>query len=57
MFKYNKSKIKTALEEEEEEEEEASCRRDRGANKKEHINHSYMISSPLPLGRVLYNPK
>jgi hypothetical protein len=30
MFKYNKSKIKAALEEE----EEASCRRDHGANKK-----------------------
>jgi hypothetical protein len=51
MFKYNKSKIEAALEE-----EKAGRRRDRGANKKEHMDHPYMISSSLPLGRVLYNP-
>jgi hypothetical protein len=33
----------------EEEEEESSCRRDRGANKEEHMDHPYVISSPLLL--------
>jgi len=51
MFKYNKFKIETTLEE-----EEVGCRQDHGANKEEYMDHPCMISSPLPLGRVIYNP-
>jgi hypothetical protein len=39
----------------EEEEEKAGRCRDRRANKKEHMDHPYVISSPLPHGRVLHD--
>jgi hypothetical protein len=40
-----------------EEEEEVGCCQDRGANKEEHMDHPCVISSPLPLGRVLHSPQ
>ena len=40
-----------------EEKEEVGRRGDRKANKKEPMDHSCLISSPLPLGRVLDNLK
>jgi len=42
-------------EEEEEEEEEEGHLQDREANKGVHIYHLSMISSSLPLSRVLHN--
>jgi hypothetical protein len=45
------------LEEEEEEEEEVGRHQDREANKKEHMDHLYVISSPLTLSGVLHNPQ
>ena len=52
MFKYNKFKIEAMLKNE----EKVGRSRDRGAIKKEHTDHPYVISFPLLLGRVLYNP-
>jgi hypothetical protein len=40
------------LKEEEEKEEEASLCLDRGANKREHIYHPFVISSSIPIGEV-----
>jgi hypothetical protein len=52
-FKCNKSKIEAALEEEEE--EAASRRRDHEANQGVHMYHSFVISSSLPIDKVLHN--
>jgi hypothetical protein len=41
----------------EEEEEEAGCFLDRGANKRVHMHHPYVISSLFRLDEVLYNPQ
>jgi len=48
----NKSKTKAALEE-----EEVGRYRDLGVNKEEHMDHPYVMSSPLPFGGVLHNPQ
>jgi hypothetical protein len=40
-----------------EEEEEAGCSPDRGANKRVHMHHPYVISSLFRLDEVLYNPQ
>jgi hypothetical protein len=37
------------------EEGEADHRRDRVTTKEEHMDHSYVITSPLPLGGVFHN--
>jgi len=50
-IKYNKSKIKGALEDK----KEASRCWDHQANQEKHMDHSYVISSLLPLSRVLHN--
>jgi hypothetical protein len=52
MFKYNKSKTETTLEEE----KEAGSHRDHRTNKEEHMDHPCVISSPSPLVGVVYNP-
>jgi hypothetical protein len=52
MFKYNKSKTETTLKEE----EVGRCW-DCGANKEQHMDHPCVISSSLPLDRVLHNPQ
>ena len=50
---YNESKTEAVPEEE----EHAGCRRDRGDNKEEQMEHSWVILSPLLLDRVLHNPQ
>jgi hypothetical protein len=51
MFKYNKIKIETTLEE-----KKVGLRKDYEAKSGVHMYYPFVISSPLPLDKFIYNP-